>query len=367
MSQTIQVLLPQGNYPIHLGHKIIQVRLAEIGNRFSGKPICIVSDTRVYSLYGSEIEKILPATGCKQVPPFLIPPGESSKTLSRLQKCLRHFADNAISRDGLIVTFGGGVAGDLGGFAAGVYMRGIPYIQIPTSLLAQLDASIGGKTAVNLPQGKNLAGVFHQPLAVVSDCSFLKTLSLRHLRNGLAEAIKTAIIGDPSLFKLIENSREILLNQPNSTEMQDVIARSVMFKAAIVAVDEKERSVRAHLNFGHTIGHAIERYYNYKNILHGEAVALGIIVETEIASQMGLIKESESARICELLAGSGYRTHLNDSDDLEDTIVRIIKLDKKVKDGRTRFILPVCIGSVIIYESIPDHLIKKSIRVSMKR
>jgi 3-dehydroquinate synthase len=264
----------------------------------------------------------------------------------------------AIDRDSLIVALGGGVCGDLAGFVAATALRGLRWVQCPTTLLADVDASVGGKTAVDHPAGKNLVGAFHQPSAVLVDVLALGTLPARHISNGLAECVKHALIADAAALEFLEaHAADLLAAQPEL--MARLIAHDVAIKAAVVSADERESGVRSHLNFGHTIGHAIEITAGLDRILHGEAVSLGMLAACRLARWRGLIGEDLVERVARLLAGLNLpvRWGALDAQAIETAMLH----DKKVRSGRIRFILPAGAGRVDVFEDIPAPLVRQAI------
>ena len=294
--KTLNINLTNKNYTIYIKKNIIN----EIGNyldqNFKGNKIAIISDDNLKGLYGDILLEILERSGFKTK--FIaITPGEESKTMSCLQKVYSELSSFKIGRGDIILTFGGGVVGDLGGFAASTYLRGIPYIQIPTSLLAQVDSSIGGKVAIDLPEGKNLIGNFYHPDAVFIDPNILKTLDKRFLHDGLAEVIKYGCIKEKSILdKLLsyKNDIELLDN------IEEIIYMCCKIKKSLVELDEKDFGERMLLNFGHTLGHAIEKYYDYKKYTHGEAIGIGMLQTTKRSEELN-ITQKETSNLIELL------------------------------------------------------------------
>jgi len=324
-----------------------------------GKDAVIVTNKAVKRLFGARIEKALLSSGFN-VKFEIIPDGEKAKSdkvclrllnnISRLDSCRRVF----------IVALGGGVVGDLAGFTASIYKRGIPYIQIPTTLLSQVDSAIGGKTAIDLTTGKNLVGAFYQPKLVFSDISFIKSLPKKELISALAEVIKYGIIKSPGLFNFIEKNYAKIL-QYDKKCLGLVVRECSLIKARIVEKDEMDnKNVRVILNLGHTIGHAIETASNYgKSYNHGQAIALGILASLYISEKIRLCKKSDSRRIKNLIKNTGLPVCLKNA-DLEN-ILSAERRDKKFIHGKNRFVLPVRIGKVIVKEGIPENLVKESI------
>jgi 3-dehydroquinate synthase len=283
-----------------------------------------------------------------------LPGGEARKNLDTVRALYDVLLEHRLERRSPLVALGGGVTGDTAGFAAATYLRGVPFLQAPTTLLAMVDSSVGGKVGVNVPQGKNLIGAFHQPVAVVADTTTLRTLPPRELRCGLAECIKHAVIRDPALFAWTRASMAKLVAL-DPEKLAELVARNVAIKAAVVAEDEKETGVRAHLNFGHTFAHAIEATVGYGEILHGEAVALGMLAASTLAALAGrgpreLRGEVEAVV---LAAGLPVRARLPDAARLDAAMA----LDKKVARSRVRFVLPTALGSVGLFDDVPPQLV----------
>lgn len=299
--EKISVKLPDTSYEICIENGLF----CQSGNLLCqmtvSKKTVVVTDETVDALYGESFVMNLTAAGF-QVAKMIIPPGEASKSLAMLEKLYHAFLKAKLTRADLVIAFGGGVVGDLTGFAAATYLRGIPYVQIPTTLLAQIDSSVGGKTAINLPQGKNLAGAFYQPAAVLIDPQLLHSLPQRTLRDGLAEAIKYGAIADRDLFDRLAacRSRADFLSQADS-----VIAACCRIKRDVVEEDEKDTGRRMILNFGHSIGHAIEQVYHYQTYTHGEAVAIGMAKITERSETLGLSRPGTAAKLRDAIIGQG--------------------------------------------------------------
>jgi 3-dehydroquinate synthase len=275
-----------------------------------------------------------------------MPAGESNKTREVWARLTDDMLAKGYGRDSAVIALGGGVVGDLAGFVAATFMRGIPVIQVPTTLLAMIDASIGGKTAVDTPAGKNLVGAFHPPAAVIIDPQVLTTLPLRELRAGFAEAFKHGVIADEPYLNDVANSASGLLSADGQKgdSMLSLIVRSVEIKADVVSRDEREGGLRQILNFGHTIGHAVELVSGY-SLLHGEAVAIGMALESELAEQIGLAQTGTAARVSSALKSAGLPTALPSGSDGE-AVIEAMRSDKKGRSGRTRFALPLRIGAM---------------------
>jgi 3-dehydroquinate synthase len=286
-----------------------------------------------------------------------MPNGERAKRLSSLEGLAEKLVKLEADRNAVLIALGGGVVGDVTGFLASIYMRGIDVIQVPTTVLAQVDAAIGGKTGVNLASGKNLLGTFHQPRAVLIDPDVLATLSEREYRAGLYESLKCGIIGDPGLFRLFEDRhREILDRDPGVIEK--VIADSVRLKASVVSADEREGGLRQVLNFGHTVGHALEAETRYTQLLHGEAVAWGMIAATHIALAFGKLDSVTAGRITNAVIGFGKLPRVKFE---TANIVKRLRSDKKTRSGVIHFVLPREIGKVEIASDVPDTIVRSAV------
>jgi 3-dehydroquinate synthase len=286
-----------------------------------------------------------------------MPDGETSKKLAVVERLAERLVKLGATRDALLIAFGGGVVGDVTGLLASIYMRGVDLVQIPTTVLAQVDASIGGKTGVNLRTGKNLIGTFHQPLTVLIDPAVLSTLPEREFRAGLYEALKCGIIGNPELFERIANAKIKNLRK-NKDELEWIIGEAVKLKAEVVSADERENGLRRVLNFGHTIGHALEAESRYRRFLHGEAVAWGMIAAGQIATAVGRCDEptAQSIRKATLSMGPLPKVTAGPRD-----IVKLLGSDKKVKNGRVHFVLPTKIGEVEVVDNVPEPVILEAV------
>jgi 3-dehydroquinate synthase len=291
-----------------------------------------------------------------------LPGGEDQKRLAPVEALAEEMVARGGDRSSLVIAFGGGIVNDMGGFLAAIFMRGIPVIQVPTTLLAQVDASIGGKTGVNLVSGKNLVGAFHQPLAVLIDPALLDTLPDREYRAGLWEIVKAGIIRDAELFRyLVENSAAVLARESGAVDR--IIADSVRMKAEVVSADEKEKNLRSILNFGHTFGHALEAETGYTRFLHGEAVAWGMRAATWLGERTGHLSAEDSAEIFELLDLYGPIPPVNGL-SAEKLKARLIH-DKKTIQGKVHFILPVRVGEVTSVSDVEDLLVGEAIRSAL--
>jgi 3-dehydroquinate synthase len=282
-----------------------------------------------------------------------MPEGERFKRLATVEELSEKLVKFGADRNAVIVAFGGGIAGDVGGFLASLFMRGVDVVQIPTTVLAQVDASIGGKTGVNLKAGKNLIGTFHQPRVVLIDPQVLSTLPEREYRAGLYEALKCGVIGNPDLFEAFEKDREKIEAQDPAT-VEYLITESVRLKAHVVSVDEKENGLRRILNFGHTVGHALEAETNYKALLHGEAVAWGMVAASRIAAMVGALDDRSTSRITEATLGLARLPKL---EVRGRSILKRLQSDKKTKNGKVHFVLPTEIGKVDIVNNVPAEVV----------
>jgi 3-dehydroquinate synthase len=302
----VKVELADRSYAVHIGTGLLD-RIPDYlrGVGLAGR-LALVTDSNVLPLYGNKVREILSEAG-NSVVLCEIAPGEESKTLDTAREMYRRFLLEQLDRTSGVVALGGGVVGDLAGFIASTYMRGIPYAQVPTSLVAQVDSSVGGKVGVNLPEGKNIVGSFHQPRVVIGDISVLRTLPEREFRAGLAEAVKYAVIADADLFGILESSREAILGRDHGI-LEEVVEKCCRIKACIVEQDETERDVRVVLNYGHTIGHAIEAASAYGQFLHGEAIAIGMNGAARIGAALGVTDEGLVPRQERLLDSYGLPT-----------------------------------------------------------
>ena len=305
--------------------------------------LAVTSET-VYRLYGDKFSSFLKKCGIENFDFIVLPDGESTKSLKYLAGIYDRLIDNGMERSDYIIAFGGGVVGDLAGFAAATYLRGINFIQVPTTLLADVDSSVGGKTGIDHPKGKNLIGSFYQPRAVLIDVDILKTLDKRELINGFAEVIKYGAALDADFFSYLESNYKKILAYDEETLIR-IIEKSCSIKADIVNQDEKESGLRSVLNFGHSLGHAIETLYNYENIKHGEAIAIGMVFAAKLSKHLGLCGEEEVARIKNLIINSGLPSDIPDF--TPEQYVNAMKLDKKVSDKQIKFVLIKGIG---VYE-----------------
>ncbi len=355
MPRTIAVKTGSASYPVFVGRGLLTGIPRHIQKSAAGQSF-IVTSPEIWALWG---KKFLTAFPRSQQPTVLfLPAGERFKRLGQVERLAGELANAGADRSSLLIAFGGGVIGDVAGFLAAIYMRGIDYIQVPTTLLAQVDSSVGGKTGVNLAAGKNLIGSFHHPTAVFADIDVLQTLPERELRAGLFESIKAGIIRDAALFRFMgQNADKILARDPVALER--VITASIRMKAEVVGLDERESGLRMILNFGHTLGHAIEAATGYRKLLHGEAIAWGMLAALQIALARKTVGPDHAQRIDDTIRAFGplpaFRT----------TPARLLAAagrDKKNRAGTRRFILPKGIGNAIVVEDVTDAELDTAIR-----
>ena len=349
---TIPVALGERSYDISLAAGALSRVGALIAPHVVGKKVLVVADETVARLHGARLEASLQAAGLT-VSIVTFPAGESSKTVSTAERLWQACAEAKIDRSDTIIAFGGGVSGDLAGYVAACWMRGVRFVQIPTTLLAMVDSSVGGKTGVNSTAGKNLVGAFKQPVAVVIDPTLVATMDPREYRAGLAEVLKYGVIRDPVFFSWQETFATEL-ERGDADAVAHAVAESCKLKAWYVVEDETEQGVRAHLNYGHTFGHALERETNYTRFLHGEAVGIGMRMAVDLARRSGLLLEADLPRRQDELL-KRYRLPLVYTAREPQATARALALhcalDKKVSKGRTRFVLPSRIGTVAMVEA----------------
>lgn len=329
------------SYDILIDRGILARLPALLADRCPAAAYAVIGDSHVAKLYGERVTTSLRAAGMT-ADLFTFPAGEWNKTRDTWTALCDRMLAAHFGRDGAVLAVGGGVTGDLAGFVAATYYRGIPWVQVPTTLLAMIDSSIGGKTGVDTPPGKNLLGAFHQPRLVVADLDVLATLALPQVTAGMAEAIKHAAIADAEYFTVLEQSPVPVTAE--AAALERVVARSVEIKAEIVAADEREEGRRAALNFGHTVGHALEATSGYA-LLHGEAVAIGMVVEARLAETMGVAERGTTARIAKVLERHGLPVTLPDGADA-DSLIDAMRHDKKARGGALRFALPSRVGKL---------------------
>jgi len=348
----IPVETPSGPYTVEYERGLLR-RAGELVRALGpATGVAILSSPRVWKLWGAPLRKRLAGKiGGNPPAVVLFPDGEPAKTLATLEKVCRGLAAAHLDRRGVVVALGGGVVGDVAGFAAATYLRGVRLVHVPTTLLAQVDSAIGGKTGVNLPEGKNLVGAFYQPSLVLADPAVLRTLPPRQFRSGVYEVIKYAVLGDRHLFEFLENRIEPLLRQDRAA-LDWVLPRCISAKARIVTSDERENGPREALNLGHTFAHALESLTRYRGFLHGEAVGWGLIAAARLAAAIGWFDPAEAARVEALVRRIGPLPALPRISPAR--WMAAMRGDKKTRDGRLRFILPRQIGEVRAAENVPE-------------
>ena len=369
---TVDVALGNRAYDIVIGRDV----LVSLGERIAalrpGARTTIVTDRNVARHWLGRTEAALAEAGIASSH-VVVDEGESSKSYAILEKVSEALISARIERADLVVALGGGVVGDLAGFAAAILRRGVDFVQVPTSLLAQVDSSVGGKTGINSPQGKNLLGAFHQPVLVIADTAVLDTLSPRQFRAGYAEVAKYGVLGDEAFFAWLEaNHRDIFAG---GAAREHAIATACRAKAAIVARDERENGERALLNLGHTFGHALEAATRFSDrLFHGEGVAIGMVLAAELSAELGMIPQSDALRVKNHLAEVGLPTHLQDIAGFAqegladaDALMALMAQDKKVKRGRLTFILLEAIGRAVIAGDVEPSLVRDFLKARLAR
>ena len=355
---TLTVDLGERSYPIYIASDVL-ADTSLYQRHIAGKKVLVVSDENVASHYLQKVLGALSGFDCQHV---LLPPGEAHKNLDTVAMIYDALMQNRFDRNSTIVALGGGVVGDIAGFAAASYQRGVSYLQVPTSLLAQVDSSVGGKTGVNHPLGKNMIGAFHQPVCVIADINSLNTLPDRELRAGLAEVIKYGLIDDADFFAWLEQHTDSLLKL-ESTFIAEAIERSCTNKARIVAADERESGQRALLNLGHTFGHAIETAMGYGNWLHGEAIASGMCLAATFSHDLGLMSQEDLARTRSTIDSAGLPT----TPPADMTAARCLELmthDKKVRDKELTLVLMRGIGQSFLCKDFDQQQLTKTLGIA---
>jgi len=354
--EALRVALAGGSYPIHIGAGLLD-DAALYAPHFASRRAAIVTNEVVAPLYLERVARALAQAGVAATQ-IVVQDGEQAKDWRTLERVFDALLAARCGRDTVIVAVGGGVVGDLAGFAAAVYQRGVPFIQVPTTLLAQVDSSVGGKTAINHPRGKNMVGAFHQPLAVISDTSTLDTLPDRELRAGLAEVIKHGLILDRAFTDWLDaNLPALLAREPRA--LAHAVRRSCELKARVVAADERETGLRAILNFGHTFGHAFEAGLGYGEWLHGEAVAAGMVMAAELSVRAGRLARADAMRVRALLARAGLP--VAGPALSAERILELMQVDKKAAAGRIRFVLLCAIGAAELRNDLDEKTVLDTI------
>lgn len=360
MKVVIPVALGARSYDIHVGPDL----MAEAGNLlkpFARGPVPVVTDNNVAFVHLDRFLGVLHDAGIA-AKPIILDAGESTKSFAWLERLMSQLLASGVDRGGLIVALGGGVIGDLTGFAAGILKRGVAFAQVPTTLLSQVDSSVGGKTAINVPEGKNLVGVFHQPSIVIADTNVLGTLPRRELLSGYAELVKTAALGNAPYFSWLEaNASDALNGKPEA--IVHAVAEACRMKAGIVARDEREAGERALLNLGHTFGHALETATGFSDrLLHGEGVAIGMVLAYQLSAKLGLCPQADVDRLITHLKAIGLPTAITDiPGERPDTegLIAAMSHDKKVKDGKLIFVLARSIGTSFVTGDVPVEAVRE--------
>ncbi|GAB4331715.1 MAG: 3-dehydroquinate synthase [Candidatus Abyssubacteria bacterium] len=355
----IRVDLEKDGYDIFVGCDLISELAKLISPLIKPSRIMVVTNPQIQEFYGTTVRAALASVPCDVVCET-IPEGEQHKNIATVERLLDKMVGARLDRSSLLVSLGGGVVGDIAGFAAAIYARGIPYVQVPTTLLAQVDSSIGGKVGVDHPLAKNMIGAFYQPLLVCIDPAVLASLPDKEMQNGMAEVIKYGVIADEGLFSLLERHSNSL-KKLDAGLLEDTIKRCCQIKARIIQQDVHETTgLRVLLNYGHTIGHAIESVTGYRRFSHGEAVAIGMMTAAKIARILKLLPEEAEKRQERLLLAAGLPTRLFGV--APQSVIEAVKLDKKASAGQNRFVLPRGIGRVVVKENIPPGIIEQALK-----
>ena len=348
---TVDLTLPHHRYQVRIGPGELD-RLGEAVREVAPHRLgAAILDEGIETTHGRAAARSLDAAGYDTTV-GVFTPSEGKKSLGSVRSLYDVLLNHHLERRSPVVAVGGGITGDTVGFVAATYLRGVPFVQCPTTLLAMVDASVGGKVGVNVPQGKNLIGAFHQPALVICDIATLQTLPDRQLRNGLAECVKHGMIRDPALFDWIDERAVDLLARDEAT-LTELVERNVRIKAAVVMEDEKETGVRAHLNFGHTFAHAIEAATEYGKIQHGEAVALGMVAATGLATDLGMVETKVLRRLVDLLQKLGLPVY-HEALPPTGKLMAAMRSDKKVRDAKVRLVLPTRLGEVVLRDDVND-------------
>jgi 3-dehydroquinate synthase len=350
---TVKLDLGDRGYSIEVGSGTLDSLGQQAKQLGLGRSVMLISDSNVNPLYGEQARASLTAAGFSHHT-AVFEAGEGSKHLSTISMLFDSMVEAGLDRKSSVVALGGGVVGDIAGFAAACYMRGVFFIQVPTTLLAMIDSSVGGKTGVDHPGGKNLIGAFHQPQSVLIDIDTLKTLPPREIRTGMAEMIKHGVIWSEALLEKIENSLEDLLAIKGEV-LGPIIAENCRIKAQVVEKDEREAGLRAILNYGHTVGHALESITGYSQYTHGEAVAVGMLVEARVAQRMGIFTTTGVERIQRIIERTGLPTAMPELD--EEALMQHMRRDKKAREGRLNLALPTEIGHAEVFKDVDASLI----------
>jgi 3-dehydroquinate synthase len=358
MATTIRVALSERSYDIEIGRGNLASLAAFIGQRRACSRAIVISDSNVAPVHGQKCVDALAAGGAK-TDLLCVPAGESSKCAGEADRLWNEMARLGADRKTVVIAVGGGVVGDLAGFIAATYARGLQFVQIPTTLLAQVDSSVGGKVGINLPTAKNMVGAFWQPAGVLIDLDALQTLPEREFRSGLAEVVKYGVILDVAFFEYLEQNADAILRR-DASALEHIVARSCQLKADVVEKDEHEETgLRAVLNYGHTFCHAIEAVAGYGSYLHGEAVSIGMLAASRLAESLGRISPDITRRQLSLLKAFGLPTNAPELD--QDQLLAAMQHDKKAESGRLRFVLPTRLGQVEIVSDVDAHLVRRAL------
>ena len=365
---TVAVDLGDRSYTVRIGSGLIARAGAEIAPLLRRKRLAVVTDETVARLHLPALTTALEAEGIA-VTALALPPGEATKNWDALARCTEWLLEQKVERKDIVLALGGGVIGDLVGFSAAILRRGVRFVQLPTTLLAQVDSSVGGKTGINTAQGKNLVGAFHQPSLVLADIDVLSTLPVRDFLSGYGEVVKYGLLGDAAFFDWLERKGPALRTGDAASRLH-AVTRSVEMKAGIVSRDETEEGERALLNLGHTFCHALERATGYSDrLLHGEGVAIGCALAFELSSRLGLCSQEDPSRVRAHLAAMGMKLDLRDiPGDLPtaDQLVALMGQDKKVVDGKLRFILARGIGQAFVADDVPGDVVHSVLDDALK-
>jgi len=368
MREVVHVALPGRAYDVRIGPGLIALSGSEIAPFLRRPRVAVISDTNVTALHMEALRAGLAADGIEAAT-LELPAGEATKSWGPLEQTVGWLLEQKVERGDVVVAFGGGVIGDLVGFAAAILRRGVRFVQIPTSLLAQVDSSVGGKTGINTPHGKNLVGAFHQPTLVLADTDVLGTLRPRDFVAGYGEVVKYGLLGDAAFFQWLEDNGPALAAGDSALRVE-AVRRSVQMKADIVIRDETEQGDRALLNLGHTFGHALESATGYSDrLLHGEGVAIGCALAFELSARLGLCAQEEPSRVRAHLKAMGMKTDLRDIDGTlpdAEALLTLMGQDKKVVDGKLRFILARGIGQAFVTSDVPRAAVLSLLQDALK-
>jgi 3-dehydroquinate synthase len=357
---TVTVDLGDRSYEVRIGPDLIACAGAEIGPLLRRNRVAVVTDETVAAHHLPALTAALEAAGI-HVSVLVLPPGEATKNWDHLARCTDWLLDQKVERRDLVLAFGGGVIGDLVGFATAILRRGVRFVQLPTTLLAQVDSSVGGKTGINTAQGKNLVGAFHQPSLVLADIGVLTSLADRDFLSGYGEVVKYGLLGDAAFFEWLEHHGPAI-RAGEQAALLHAVTRSVQMKAGIVSRDETEEGERALLNLGHTFCHALEKATGYSDrLLHGEGVAIGCALAFDLSARLGLCSQEEPGRVRAHLSAMGMKVDLSDiPGDLPDpeALIALMAQDKKVIDGKLRFVLARGIGKAFVAENVPGDAVR---------